>query len=140
MLRRTGFKCKAYEPARSAPLRPLARPITRFRALPLVACPKENAIQHAGYMDLVRAMPCARCGHQPRSQFCHADESKGMGIKTDCRRGWPGCAACHFLVGSTGILGQAGRRLFEFDAGMRTRGIVIDSGRWPARLPLWEGT
>jgi hypothetical protein len=140
MLRRTGFSRPAYTPPPVSPLRRLARPVVRIRISDVVvACPKENALQHAGYMDAVRGLPCARCGHPPRSQFCHADEGKGLGIKTDCRRGWPGCAACHFLVGSTGILGQSGRRVFELEAGARTRAQVIALGLWPARLPMWEG-
>jgi hypothetical protein len=139
MLRRTGFKRKEYQPARSAPLRPLARPVIRIRTSDLVvACPKENALQHAGYMGLVRGLPCIRCGRAPRSQFCHADEGKGIGIKTDCRRGWPGCATCHHMVGSTGTLGKNGRRQFELEAGAITRAAIVLMGAWPSNLPMYE--
>lgn len=105
----------------------------------VVPIPKEAPIQHAAYMDAVRSLPCDRCQAPPRSQFCHADEGKGAAIKTDCRRGWPGCAACHAFVGSTGKLGKAGRREFEKSAGDRTRAEVKRRGMWPATLPAWPG-
>src|SRR4051812_19019750 len=71
------------------------------------AQPKENAIQHEGYMRLVRLLPCANCGIEGYTQFCHADQGKGMALKTDCRRGWPGCGprpgvpGCHYLIGTS---------------------------------------
>ena len=104
-----------------------------------VPIPKQAVIQHAAYMDAVRSLPCAGCGKPPRSQFAHSDAGKGMGIKTDCRLGWPGCADCHYHVGSTGKLGKAGRRKFEEEAAQRTRDEIRKLGLWPASLPTWEG-
>jgi len=100
--------------------------------------PKENAIQHLGYMKLVRKLACARCltTAVPR-QFCHRDEGKGLWLKTDCREGWPGCAPCHFYVGSTGRMSKEGRREFELFAGAATRAQIEMAGTWPARLPRW---
>lgn len=100
---------------------------------------KEKPLQHLGYMAIVRMFPCARCGTNslPRD-FCHADEGKGTGIKTDCRRGWPGCRVCHEFVGSSGKLGKEGRRAFEDKAGAETRADVLAAGLWPARLPRWQ--
>jgi len=57
---------------------------------PLFVVEKINAIQHARYMK-VRQLACACCGIARGIQFSHADEGKGTGIKTHCRRGWPGC-------------------------------------------------
>jgi hypothetical protein len=85
-------------------------------------------------------MPCRRCGRAGPSQFCHADEGKGIGIKTDCRRGWPGCPECHEFVGSTGKLGKEGRRLLEAVMGLSTRTTILLEGQWPASLPLWPWT
>lgn len=107
--------------------------------------PKEVALQHGGYMAAVRRLACARCGHPPPSQFCHADEGKGTGIKTDCRRGWPGCGphggepGCHWLVGTSGRIPKAERREFEARAGVETRAEVVARGQWPKRLPPWPG-
>lgn len=138
MLQRTSFKRKVYTPPPAAPLRALVRRPSYVGSGVVVALPKENVIQHAGYMDVVRGLSCHRCNRPPRSQFCHADESKGMAIKTDCRLGWPGCAECHYFVGSTGKMGREGRRQFELEAGQRTRARIIAAGLWPANLPNWR--
>lgn len=136
-MRRTGFTRKVYCPPPPAPLRRVERSGTYAVRPALVLVHKEAAIQHQGYMNLVRAMACMHCGKPPRSQFCHADMGKGAGIKTDCRRGWPGCAACHYLIGSTGKLGRDERRRLEADYGARTRAQILADGTWPARLPRW---
>ncbi len=137
MLRRTGFTRKVYVSPSAAPARPLVRRPSYACSDVVVAAPKENVIQHAGYMNLVRAMPCDRCGRPPRSDFAHADQGKGQGIKTDCRRGFPLCRDCHHLVGSTGQLGRDGRRQYEIEAGQRTRARIVAAGLWPAGLPGW---
>ena len=105
--------------------------------IPASAIEKENALQHAGYMGLVRAMPCAHCGRAPRSQFCHTDETKGMGIKTDCRKGWPGCDDCHYLIGTKRIYPRDERRALEARFAAETRAAVLAAGLWPKTLPLW---
>lgn len=136
-MRRTGFARKVYNPPPPAPPRPVERRGTYAGTVTLQLVPKEAPRQHKGYMDLVRAMACAHCGRAPRSQFCHADQGKGTGIKTDCRRGWPGCAQCHHLIGSTGKLGRDERRRLEAEYAARTRAQILAAGTWPARLPTW---
>lgn len=116
---------------------PLPRATMATDFAPAATAPKEQTLQHQGYINLVRSMRCIRCGAAPRSQFCHADEGKGQGIKSDCRLGWPGCADCHWLVGTARIYGKAERRALETDYGRRTRESVIACGLWPKRLPLW---
>lgn len=108
------------------------------------AAPKENALQHAGYMEAVRDLGyCMLCRRSCRPQFCHADMGKGERIKTDVRRGWPGCGpgpwgpGCHWLVGTSGTYTKEERRALEEDLGQRTRAAVIAAGTWPARLPKW---
>lgn len=107
--------------------------------------PKDNVIEeHGAYMALVRKLPCARCGDYLPGfmQFCHADilgkGGKGKGLKSDCRLGWPGCAPCHYYVGSTGRMPKAKRHAFEARAGTETRQLVFSRGLWPASLPLWH--
>lgn len=108
------------------------------------AVPKDAPLQHEGYMALVRRLPCIRCGVVGFSQFCHADEGKGMGLKTDCRLGWPGCGprdsdtpGCHWYVGTSGRMGKEARRQFEAMAGRETREAIRSLGQWPATLPAW---
>jgi hypothetical protein len=106
---------------------------------------KENALQHVGYMAAVRALGyCMLCKRSCRPQFCHADEGKGERIKTDVRRGWPGCGpgewgpGCHYLVGTSGTYLKEQRRALEAELGRRTREAVKAAGLWPARLPMWK--
>lgn len=100
--------------------------------------PKEEPLQHQGYINLVRAMACIRCKHPPRSQFCHSDEGKGMGFKSDCRKGWPGCATCHYAVGTERVYPKNERRRLEAEYARKTRDAIRAAGLWPKRLPLWK--
>lgn len=144
-MKRSGFKRKVYERAPQPLL--IAGPEFKYATAALFRAPvpKDEPLQHEVYMDVVRALPCARCSIVGFTQFCHADESKGMGIKTDCRLGWPGCGpsfnnpGCHWYVGTSGRMGKQERRLFEQAAGVATRYIVDQMGLWPAELPKWEG-
>jgi hypothetical protein len=99
---------------------------------------KENAPQHQGYMDLVRALPCAHCGKAPRSQFCHSDEGKGMGIKSDCRLGWPGCPECHDAIGTHRIYPRHQRRALEAEMARQTRAQIESMGLWPKDMEKWD--
>lgn len=137
MLRRSAFKRPVYTPPPRAPLGRVTRQCVSGAAEMREPIEKECVVQHSGYMDFVRSLPCIRCGRPPRSQFCHSDQGKGLAIKTDCRRGWPGCAACHYLIGSTGTFTRDQRRVMEDRYSKRTRELVILAGMWPARLPRW---
>lgn len=115
-----------------------------------VEVPKDKPLQHEAYMAAVRKLPCALCGwYQPGGiQFAHADVTgrggKAMGLKSDCRLGWPGCGphdglpGCHWIVGTSGRMQRAERRAFELGAGIKTRAIVEAMGAWPKNLPKWE--
>jgi hypothetical protein len=106
---------------------------------------KENASQSEAYMAAARALGyCMRCRlvfHEKGVlQFCHADQGKGTGIKTDVRRGWPGCPTCHHFVGTSGKLPKELRRAEEDKLGAMTREAVLAAGTWPKGLALWSGT
>lgn len=149
-MKRSGFPRQQYErPAvHVAPIPSDMAERIKYGASSLaVPCTKESPLQHQGYMAAVRTLACAGCGRVGGTVFCHADEGKGMGIKSDCRLGWPGCGphyvgaalvpGCHYDVGTTGNLGKLGRREFEAKAGARTRAAVRSAGLWPASLPPW---
>lgn len=104
---------------------------------PAAPVEKENLLQHAGYMNAVRSLPCAHCGKGPRSVFCHSDEGKGAGIKSDCRNGWPGCHECHDAIGTRRIYDKAMRRALEAAMAKSTRKQIQSLGLWPKTLPLW---
>lgn len=147
-------KPKAYEPRERTPA-PLPAPGSiRFAR---TACPRDEAprpmpkddpVQHERYMAAVRTLSCIRCGIAGYTQFAHADWNgqaggKGLGLKSDCRRGYPACGphdntmGCHHLIGSTGTLPRAERHRLEAEYGRRTRSEILRRGLWPADLPLW---
>lgn len=161
-LKRTGFKPRAFtpRPVKSIDYTPRPRrPAAEFRvegataaARVPVPMPKDNPLQSEAYMAAVRQLPCDRCGRYWKGliQFCHADNNggkggKGLGLKSDCRRGWPGCGpngddpGCHWLVGTSGLMSKQERHEFETGAGARTREKVRSAGKWPASLPPWPG-
>lgn len=104
--------------------------------------PKEGAVQSGLYMRAAKSLGyCMRCGlqlgpHKGLLDFCHADLGKGQGLKTDVRRGWPGCRRCHETVGRE--LSKPARRAVEYLLGVMTRAAVMAAGLWPKKLPLFE--
>jgi hypothetical protein len=141
-LRRTGFKRKPpmHQPAVEREPRPLAkltRPVS-YAGTTTGPVAKHPMLQHEGYMAAVRLLGyCMLCRHECRPQFCHRDQTKGMGLKTDVREGWPGCADCHYMVGTSGKLAKEDRRALELRLGAQTREAVRAAGTWPKSLPDW---
>jgi hypothetical protein len=109
---------------------------------------KEQPMVCEAYRRLVRSLPCALCGYPPPSQFCHADQGKGMGLKSDDRTGWPGCGphpeanvhdeGCHHYVGTSGKLPKQARRNLERELARKTRAEIERRGLWPHLLPKWS--
>ncbi len=141
---RSGFKRPMLERVRTVhkpiPLDQRRGVMVRAAIAKAEAIPKEGLLQHAGYMALVRQLKCAHCGRAGPSQFCHSDEGKGTGIKSDCRLGWPGCAECHFAIGTQRIYTKVLRRVMEAEMAARTRDEIETRGLWPKSLPLWRPT
>lgn len=135
---------KTYEVFNPKP-RPVAVARGDGKARMVAPIPKQCPVQHEGYMAAVRTLRCARCGwfREGGIQFCHSDEGKGMGLKTDCRLGWPGCGphdglpGCHWIVGTSGQLTKAERRAFESLAAADTRAEIKRRGLWPRALAKW---
>lgn len=105
------------------------------------AVEKEGAIQSPAYERAAKALGyCMRCDKHSTGagslDFCHADLGKGQGLKTDSRRGWPGCRSCHECVGRE--LSRAARRAVEYLLGVMTRAAIDEAGTWPKRLPRWS--
>lgn len=156
LMKRTPFKPRKLPPPRPCKTvspewkpRPRESAVARVdgRARMVVQVPKDEPVQHERYMAAVRRLPCDHCGIVGFSQFCHADEGKGTGIKTDCREGYPGCGphyengemvnGCHHLIGTARIYPKEHRRRYEAEAGRRTRAKVRTLGLWPADLEPW---
>lgn len=107
--------------------------------------PKECILKSAAYENAVRGLGyCVRCARCCRPQFCHADEGKGQGIKTDVRRGWAGCGrwsptdpGCHYIVGTSGTLTKEERRAEDAEMARRTRAALRRAAAWPPSVPEW---
>jgi hypothetical protein len=144
MHRGSGFKRPERVRAAPAPLRPATRSgVISMVGDQVVAIEKENPLVCEAYRKVVRSLPCIRCGILGFTQFCHSDEGKGMGLKTDDRRAWPGCGphgdtmGCHHYVGTSGSMPRAEKRVFEETSSSITRATVLLLGLWPKNLPLW---
>lgn len=134
---------RTYTPAASVPGR-LTRPVV-YGTCTGVPIPKKNVATSPAYENAVRDLGyCVRCGRKCRPQFCHRDEGKGVGIKTDVREGWAGCGpgpwgqGCHYIVGMSGTLTKEQRRAEDLRLGVLTRAAVMAAGTWPKRLPIWR--
>jgi len=112
-----------------------------------LAHPKENVLTSPTFEARTRKFACRRCGYLPPkggNQFCHRDEGKGLGIKTDVREGWAGCGphdglpGCHWLMGTSGKIPKAERRRLEIEYGASNRAEMLAKGLWPKGLPLYE--
>lgn len=94
-----------------------------------VTVPKEKLVRSEAYRRLVASLPCDRCGIHGLSQAAHADQGKGMAIKSSDLTCIPLCGphdgdglpGCHYLIGSHGLLMKERRREYEAEAGERTR-------------------
>jgi len=122
-MKRTGFTPKV--PRRPQKVivgytpRPREVAVASGEARMSVPAPKENPVRDEGYRRLVAALPCAHCGRAGPSQAAHADQGKGMAIKSSDLTCYPACAdapgrrGCHSLIGSDGAFTRDQRRHLE---------------------------
>lgn len=100
---------------------------------------KANPLDCEPYRRYVAALPCWMCHVERYSQAAHADETKGMSIKSDDRTCYPACGprpvlgrpgvldpGCHWLLGTSGKYGREERRLLEARAGAETQQRLRD--------------
>jgi len=93
----------------------------------VVSVPKERPVRSADYRRLVAMLPCYRRGIHGHSQAAHADQGKGMAIKSSDLTCYPLCGphldlrtdppgqmvpGCHADIGTLGKMTQAERRDF----------------------------
>ena len=125
---------------------PKPREIVLRRDPPATMCvplPKSKPWRCETYLRLVASMPCAHCGQQGRSQAAHADEGKGMGIKSPDDTAVPLCAdacgrrGCHSILGASGLFTQAHRRTLETKYAVDTRSRIKADGLWRPEWPEW---
>lgn len=106
--------------------------------------PKSNPVRDKSYLRRVAGLPCAHCGIEGYSQAAHADEGKGMGIKSSDHTAFPLCGphpppsnhglpqnvasiwapGCHWAIGSSGYYSREERRALEQKYGKQTRELL----------------
>lgn len=128
-MKRSGFARKVYVPPPSAPPVPLAKAPNYVGSTSGEPAEKERPVRSIAYRRLVAAMPCWLCKRAGPSQACHADEGKGMSMKSSDLTCWPGCPACHHAVGSTGNFSRDERRELEKKAAAETQRTLIEQAR-----------
>lgn len=148
-LRRVPFRRRAEGPTAPREAHPVA--LSPSRALvkgtyaggTAAAAPKAKPVRSEAYRRLVAALPCAHCFVFGRSQAAHADQTKGLGTKTDDRTCYPACGpaeghpGCHWLIGTSGHIQREERRALEQLYAKQTRAKIINRGLWPPGLPKW---
>jgi hypothetical protein len=150
MLRRTpmkrgkGFKSKRHDaPAvpredRPMALYPATRRGTYGGTVSGQAIDKDRPVRSEAYRRLVAAMPCADCGIPGPSQAAHANQGKGLSLKTDDRTCFPLCPRCHRLHDQGAVGSREMRRDHEAQWGAQTRAAIRAAGQWPASVPEWK--
>ena len=110
----------------------------------VVPIPKSHPWSCEAYRRVVASMDCIHCGKGGPSQAAHADQGKGMGIKSDDRTCFPLCAdspgrrGCHSLIGASGLFTQEQRRALEQNHGRKTRERIKAEGKWRDEWPEFE--
>ncbi len=95
------------------------------------AQPKEAPVRCEAYLRAVASLPCWRCGVVGHSQAAHADEGKGMAIKSSDTTAMPLCGphdglpGCHHIAGSSGQYTRETRRTLEKQAAQDTRTTLV---------------
>jgi hypothetical protein len=107
-LKRSSFKRPAYEPAPSAPLKPLERPVHYYghsERVPAVM-PKSPVLRAPHYLRYVASHACSSCRIEGYSQAAHSNQAihgKGGARKASDVYTFPLCASrpghqgCHYL-------------------------------------------
>jgi len=98
--------------------------------------PKDQPLRSELYRRYVAMLPCYCCGVVGYSQAAHADQGKGLALKSDDRTCYPLCGphpsgshfgtvpGCHHRIGSAGHFTRDVRRSFELDALTNTQAVL----------------
>lgn len=107
----------------------------------VVPIPKSAPWRCEAYLRIVAHYPCIHCGRSGPSQAAHADQGKGLGIKSDDRTAFPLCAdgpsrrGCHSLIGTDAMFTRNQRRILERNYGGATRERIKADGLWKPEWP-----
>jgi len=101
--------------------------------------PKVPKVRSEPYRRYIASLPCYRCGVHGYSQAAHADEGKGIGLKTDDLTCYPLCGmsygtgeGCHHYVGRR--MSKEERRGFEVAGAAWARDALIRQSQEDRKL------
>lgn len=139
-MKRTGFARKTIErhTTTHTPIPPALRRNAVFARMDVPAAPpieKDNPLRSEAYRRAVASLPCKVCGIEGHSQAAHANQGKGLGIKSDDRTCFALCHDCHQQFDQGAMFDRETRRQLEIDWGIDTRRSIDNMGLWPANLP-----
>ena len=118
-MKRSPFRRPVLERKRSVPTLGTGRGVMAASGDTAVSVPKDAPIRSEPYRRLVASLPCAECGGDGYSQAAHAEQGKGLAIKScdlTCvplcgpRFGIPGC---HYAYGQGALYPRDTRRILE---------------------------
>lgn len=139
-MKRTGFARKTLERARSVPTPGTGRGVHAPASDAVVAVPKDEPVRSEAYRRLVASLPCAECGIDGYSQAAHAEEGKGIGIKSCDLTCVPLCGprlstnGCHYAYGQGVLYPRETRRLLEKMNASETRSKLRDLAQDDAKV------
>lgn len=118
-MRRSGFKHQTLPRVRSVPTPGTGRGVMAPSGDVVVSRPKDAPIRSEPYRRLVASLPCAECGIEGYSQAAHAEQGKGLAIKS-CDLTCvplcgprPGILGCHYAYGQGALYPRETRRILE---------------------------
>lgn len=143
-MKRTGFARKTIErhTTTHTPIPPALRRNASMTPVGSAGCGpigKANPLRCEAYRRAVASLPCKVCGIEGHSQAAHANQGKGLGIKSDDRTCFPLCHECHQQFDQGAMFDRDSRRKLEIDWGVDTRRTIDNLGQWPANLPKLQG-
>ena len=105
------------------------------KARMVISLPKHPPKRSETYRRWVASRPCEHCGKQGSTQAAHADQGKGLSLKSCDSTCFPLCVQCHAGIGSQGWFKKDHRRALEVRYGAQTRMAAQSCGQWPKH---WE--
>ena len=97
-----------------------------------ITLPKNPPKRSETYRRWVATRPCEHCGKVGATQAAHADEGKGMAMKSDDETCFPLCVTCHTGIGSQGWFKREHRRSLEKRYALQTQMAAKSCGQWPS--------
>ena len=106
----------------------------------VVAVPKAKPMRSEAYRRLIAKLPCWFCGIHGFSQAAHADQGKGMSIKSSDLTCYPLCGphgietGCHNRIGTAGMYDKMSRRALEEKAASDARAELVRRGIYDPKV------